>query len=706
MPLAGWITALSVVSWAEHAVAAQWKLAGWTHRKTVKITKESLKTPVKAAVGSALAFKFKAKLSIEKREKGIDAAFIKLKTDGNSLPDGRDLRMYDARGMIVPLEILFSDPKREVLVTFYVAEPKGKFYAYYGNQTAKAKTYKWRCKRGLFLETRPAPARFPRSLSDMQAVIQKSPSTYGMQFNMWIFNHYNPMGPLDRYLSIYRGWVNCPRSGKYTFGTASDAPSFLLIDGKPVAQQIRGRASRRITHTGDVTLTAGAHRIEYYGGGKPGPYRLLGAWKPPGGKNIDVIRFDQFPKIYTAEAVSVDRKGSSVACDFDLAVDQSIPLGETGQVNLYKFKNETNVKGFGRGVKYHWEFGDGTTSDESDPEHVFFEVGDYEVKLKATSNRGGTDEITRIVKIEDFNTVDHELQHAVASLEKNVLHTEHHHSQVYLQVPPEEVEKVARGFLKIVKDYPKDRVCASALLGMIRLFKRMSEGEEIVASCEAYLRRFPNANASALAECCICLGDAYLYKLGKLDQALTAYQEIDSLRGPVDKKLLNRVHVQMGHIHLAKGDVEKAKEQYTRAGAALTRRAAWMARRLKINAAELTVMSAIKRGNLKGAEMTLDAWESDFPEDILRGRSIFLRGKCKYLSGQHLQAVTELQKLEKANPYSSSIPEARLLMGDCCMAVKDYQGAVEHYGVVVSKYPNSPFSKTAEKNLAKAKKRI
>ena len=503
MPLSGWIAVFSVALWSQQAVAAQWKLPQWTHRKTVQITKESLRTPVKAAVGSALAAKFKAKLSVEKPEKGIDAAFIKLKTDGNSLPDGTDIRMFDARGLIVPLEIVFSQPKREVLVTFYASDPKGKFYVYYGNQAAKKKTYKWRCKRGLFLETRPAPARFPRRFSDMQAMIQGGQSTYGVQFNMWIFNHYNPMGPLDRYLSIYRGWVNCPKAGKYTFGTASDAPSFFLVDGKLVAQQIRGRASRRITHTGDLTLTAGAHRIEYYAGGKPGPYRLVGAWKKPGDREVDVIRFDYFPRIYTAEAVSVERKGARVACDFDQAVDQSIPLGETGQVNLYKFENKTNVKGFGRGAKYHWEFGDGTSSDESDPAHVFFEVGDYEVTLKATDSRGGTDEITRIVKIEDFNTVDHELQHAVASLGKNVLHTEHHHSQVYLQVPPEEVEKVARGFLKIVKNYPKDKVCAQALLGMIRLFKRISETEEIVASCEAYLRRFPNAGASALAECCI-----------------------------------------------------------------------------------------------------------------------------------------------------------------------------------------------------------
>jgi PKD repeat protein len=62
-------------------------------------------------------------------------------------------------------------------------------------------------------------------------------------------------------------------------------------------------------------------------------------------------------------------------------------LAETGEVLL--FSNLSTG-----GVKYLWNFGDGTTSDESDPQHIYKSYGRYDVRLTVYSEQGCADSVT------------------------------------------------------------------------------------------------------------------------------------------------------------------------------------------------------------------------------------------------------------------------------------------------------------------------
>lgn len=55
------------------------------------------------------------------------------------------------------------------------------------------------------------------------------------------------------------------------------------------------------------------------------------------------------------------------------------------------------------GESYVWDFGDGESSTERNPQHIYSEPGEYIATLSATNACGRTDEITTLVKIDEGN---------------------------------------------------------------------------------------------------------------------------------------------------------------------------------------------------------------------------------------------------------------------------------------------------------------
>lgn len=49
---------------------------------------------------------------------------------------------------------------------------------------------------------------------------------------------------------------------------------------------------------------------------------------------------------------------------------------------------------------YHWDFGDGQTSEEAYPSHTYSEGGDYAVTLTVANTNGDRDELTHVMVVE------------------------------------------------------------------------------------------------------------------------------------------------------------------------------------------------------------------------------------------------------------------------------------------------------------------
>jgi len=69
--------------------------------------------------------------------------------------------------------------------------------------------------------------------------------------------------------------------------------------------------------------------------------------------------------------------------------------------NPYSIQFENNSADDGAIVAFHWDFGDGTTSDEIEPQHVYAAGGSYEVTLAVTDDQGNTDTFTVTVEVSD-----------------------------------------------------------------------------------------------------------------------------------------------------------------------------------------------------------------------------------------------------------------------------------------------------------------
>ncbi len=79
-------------------------------------------------------------------------------------------------------------------------------------------------------------------------------------------------------------------------------------------------------------------------------------------------------------------------CDFSITPDDPAP-GET--VKFHDLSRDRD----GHVVSWHWDFGDGSVSDLSSPEHVFVNDGDYLVSLTVIDVDGGSDTTSRILAV-------------------------------------------------------------------------------------------------------------------------------------------------------------------------------------------------------------------------------------------------------------------------------------------------------------------
>lgn len=94
------------------------------------------------------------------------------------------------------------------------------------------------------------------------------------------------------------------------------------------------------------------------------------------------------------EIKSVVREGPSPSVSFTYNIDESNPL-EVTFINA-----STDAESF------YWQFGDGTSSTESSPVHMFPGTGEYSVVFKAASEAGYTDVDTQTLTVYALATAD------------------------------------------------------------------------------------------------------------------------------------------------------------------------------------------------------------------------------------------------------------------------------------------------------------
>ena len=674
-------------------------------------------------------------------EAGVDTAAVKILCQGQAKPDGTDYRVVDSAGKPVPFQITFHDPARYSLISFRAIDPKQKFYVYFSNPQAARATEQvvvddkpgagppkgvWIPKYGLVYETRARPRADdlrketnPESIADLTKLLTASPRKFGGRYQRRIADGYNPFGPSDYYISIYRGWISIPKAGKYQFCTISNEASFSFIDGKElihwpghhtVERGARGEKSAT------VDLTAGLHYVEYYHEEVILEQMAYLGWRPSG----DEGAFAPIPETqWTAPheaVVTAYESPKGILPRFEPVITDSIwPVTrDEGQYTRARFSLPATIPDAANAV---WDFGDGQAATGAEIDHVFLNVNKtFPVALSLSG-------VTVKWPLEIFDI--------------------EHVTDQYKEGRPKE-------YAIRVKNYDLAKLDALALKELAYLFAEAEEPGDALKTGEEFVRRFVNAEPlmvarvrRLMADCALQLGQGAVDKAienyqASIVAALPAAEKLQAIirlirllgieRQESDKALAllkqaedvlnaakpksndeaDRERKAFRQTILAAGDVllwqrknDEALKLYRRAEVSRGKPIPAQVRAAKIGSYPDSLREYIEGGNFGAAIDLVNEWEDLFPTDKLNGQTFYWRGKLLFLRGQSQESVRYLDRAVQVTAGAVFETEARWLLANALEQVGKAAEAKKELAKLFAIGLQDEFTKKAREKLKK-----
>jgi tetratricopeptide (TPR) repeat protein len=665
------------------AAADPWHLPGWQARAVVTIPKPAA-------------------------EPGVDAAGVKVLCQGRAKPDGSDYRVLDVAGKPVPFLLAFHDAARYSLLTFRAADPKGRYFVYFGNpQAARAAEQvivdekpgagppkgEWVPKFGLVYETRARPRADdlkketnPQTVEDVAKLLAGSPRKFGARYQRRIADGYNPFGPSDYYISVYRGWITLPKAGKYRFCTISNESSFSFLDGKELIHwpghhtvERGARGEKNAT----VELTAGPHYVEYYHEEVVLEQMAYLGWRPSG----DEGPFAPIPEsVFTAPhaatvAAYEGPKGALPA--FEPVITDSIWPAERDE-GQYTRATFAAAPGLPDGTKFSWDFGDGQTAAGPTAEHVYLNANKtYAITLTA-DGPGGKQSVSWPLEVFE---IEHVTDQFKEGRPKDYAKLCHGYDRAKLDAPAlrelaylfAEAEEPAEA-LKVGEEYVA-RFPKAAPLELARLRRLMADGalrlgqggtEKAIANFQASLvKELPAAEKlQALARLIRLLGvergegEKALALLKQAEEVMNAARPKDADEAEKEQKAYRQAVIAAGDVSLWLGKTDEALKQYKRAETLRGRPITAEVRAAKLGSYPNSLREYAEGGNYGAALDLVNEWEDLFPTDKVNGRSFYWRGKLLQLRGQPQEAVRYLARAVEATSGAAFETEARWLLAE------------------------------------------
>ncbi len=245
------------------------------------------------------------------------------------------------------------------------------------SDTGASPTPDWTPRAGLVLETRSRADGPVDKLAQLQKLWLQATNTFGRSFVPQIFEGTHRHGRPADFLSRYSGWIQAPRDGRYEFAIVADNASFLLIDGRPVAEWpgwhgVEG--SRHGQHGGSIELKRGAHPVEFWNVQATPGFSISLAWQTPGATRFTVMPAEAYVPVATFRVAGVP--GAPPAAAIAWEVSNHARAGEDILIGV-RFRALTS----GEGVSCHWRFDDLTERQGAECVHVFSREGVRRVEL-------------------------------------------------------------------------------------------------------------------------------------------------------------------------------------------------------------------------------------------------------------------------------------------------------------------------------------
>ena len=679
----------------------------------------------------------RAVVAIEKRspEPGMDAAVVRVLLQGDAKSNGDDLRVVDTSGKPVPFQLVHLAADRDALIAFRAADPTGRYFVYFKNPQAPAAAERiqvdpkpgagppkaaWTPRFGVAYQTLRRPdGPNPKTSEEMAGLLARSTESFGARVQPCVADGFNPFGPSDNYLSLYRGWIRIPKAGTYQFCTVSNESSFSFIDGKPLVswpgRHTVDRGARGEIHAA-VELSEGLHYLEYYHEEVTLQQMAYLGWRPsPDAGAFTPIPESVFPAPHAAEVLAYETaRGPLVR--FAPKISGSIwPEGRSdGQYTLVKFSPDRSWPK-SAGARLSWTFGDGAATAAENPDHIYLATGRYQVTLVAGE---GAARQTATWPLDVF-----EIEHV---------------TEQFAQGKPGDYAALAKGYDRATLDERNLR----------ELVLMLSENGEPKGALEAgrqFVARFPTAAAPrarrAMAEAGLSLGEPFFDEaianfeasIGtetKPADTLATYAKMIRLLG-VDRDRVERASefasradrffrasrsdpeafAAYRSVLIASGDAklwhdkpDDARAEYAKAEALSATKIPPQVRAARLGAYPNAVREFLAARDLDAASELLERIDDVFPMEKIGGQTFFWRGKVAFARKRYTESARFFSRAVALAPGSGFETEARYLWAGSLEAHKQPAEAREVLKKLVATGLDDTFTRKAREVLARPSK--
>jgi len=629
---------------------------------------------------------------------------------------GRDIRVTNGNGELVPHSVVYAEPGRKCEVVFKTSG-KGTYYIYYGNKGAGPGARQLKLERGLVLETRSRSKGNCNSWQSFQKLLKESKTCYGRGLRQKIFDGFNPYGPSDNYISIYKGYIYCAESGTYRFATNSDESSFVFINGTKVVEWAGDHGPGGVygEHNGAIKLTKGFHKIEYYHEEVSGGQACVLGWWTPGAKQVCLVPAQAFPAFLRGRARAVEKLDSEMACDyvFQYRTDLQLPGHLFCEVAFFDRSRTVGSK-----ARWKWDFGDGTISSDESPVHIYFAPGHYKVKLTVTGAGGQKDSTWRSIYAG-------QLFIAANDKKKNDRYVRYAKSQVLEKLETRNLlgamalldfAKDTDSLTKVCKELARrdkelklaQRYDVLLKLGDL-LRKETRDADGAMAAYEQIVKESISRKRILMGK--IGVADVTFQLKKDYDKALKLYKELIDKYRDVSLAYCRLAQIRIGDVRREQGDYAKALDSYEKARG-MRRLIGHLDDSLERGQLAMTIEAYIREREYDAALKKLDMWDWEYPEDKLSGYPSILRAKANYGLNKFDLVVEDLTSLVKVNSgenvpkRSNYLAEAKYMIAYAYLRQEKYDKSIEAMEQVITEHPESDLVEKAKEVIEQCKKQL
>lgn len=619
-------------------------------------------------------------------------------------------------GQQVPVRVLQNGPGDFCRIAFQTQARQSRYAVYYGGESS-APPPPWTSNTGLLLETRRWTSCNLLQFASVKRAFEGS-ERIGSDYVSAVFHRYHPFAPEPGpFLSRYVGSLHVPVTGNVAFFTSSQDASFLLVDGKlvvswPGAHGPIGRARFK----GQVTLSEGRHRFEYYHAAQGKACCMVASWQLPGAKQPVLISGKDFgnDRVIHLPAANLEHREEAYQPDFQMTILDDLPTPEGDSAMVRVQWRQLSADSLKSNARFQWHFGDGQTSTKANPEHVYLHTGVFQVTLAITRGARTVETTNRVAVHRQYMTSGQQVRTPV-SLEDYLKAVSQYD---VLQLDGESLVQLVKAYLRADQTERAAEAARAAfssdasgqtdqsrwelarlIAPLLRYQMNQPKGAGEMWYAASRLVKRHDWRAAALAEA----ADILIHDLLEPDKAKPLLDQAKALVDAGDATTRSLYLRVLGDWYARHGQGDDARRAYRQADQARrllyneTQRIAWR------GAHSRSVEAFLQEGQLDRAREELDRWQRDFPADKLDGYLAWLQMRCWIAMNELPQAIAVAAASLTVSPNSPYADRLAYQIAQCERLQGHTAQAIAALQSFLADYPGSHFTSQARQELEELK---